>query len=347
MPFRARLLPIRPGSRPLSARSGLNRRSPLADTGRTRHTAWPTPGEKRLHNDDDPGAPRWRPGRLLGRGERGLSRPARAALVAAVVGLVATMVGFTIAAFSATTSNSNNSFAAGTVLPPSGFSVTETCAGGAAAIAFRSASSAKGKDSLTIATPSGVTAGDVMVAQVSNRNGLPTLTAPPGWTLVRRDTNANQVASAIFWKAVGAAELGTVTFALVGTLDEQMAGGIVAYSGADTSNPVHASGMSSGFSTTATTPSVTTTVANTRIFQAIAKRQEAMPEPSGTTARWEILSGGGANAVGATAGDETFVGPGATPARTSTTGFSAEWIAHTVALRRVSSTPSAAASWTV
>ena len=299
-------------------------------------------------NDHHVGAAtdRRRSGALLGRTVRGLSRPARAGLVVIVVGLVAATTGFTIAAFSATTSNSNNSFTTGTVLPPSGFNVTETCGGAATNISFRSASSAKGKDSLTIPTPSGVTNGDVMVAQISNRNGLPTLVAPLGWNLVRRETNANVIATAIFWKAVGAAELGSATFSLVGTLDEHMAGGIVAYRGADTTNPVHASGTSAGYSTTATTPSVTTTSANTMLFQTIAKRQEVMPAPGGTTSRWAVSSGPGANSLGATAGDETFGGPGASPSRSSSTDFSSEWVAHTVALRRVASTPTATASWT-
>jgi hypothetical protein len=92
-------------------------------------------------------------------------------------------------------------------------------------------------------------------------------------------------------------------------------------------------------------PSVTTTVRNAFLVHIVVKRQEAMPAPTGTTSRGSLLGGG---LIGVVAGDETFAGPGATTARSSTSGaaFSSEWVAHTVALRPPAGTPTASLSWT-
>jgi hypothetical protein len=86
---------------------------------------------------------------------------------------------------------------------------------------------------------------------------------------------------------------------------------------------------------------VTTTVPDTMLVHLLAKRQEAPPTPAGTTQRSTLMVYGG----GVTTADERFAGPGPTTG-TSGVGVAAEWIAQTVALRRVAGTPSAGLSWT-
>src|SRR5574338_1299132 len=57
----------------------------------------------------------------------------------------------------------------------------------AAAITLRAATSAGSPSgSLTIATPAGTTTGDVMVASIAVQPDTATITAPVGWTLIRR-----------------------------------------------------------------------------------------------------------------------------------------------------------------
>jgi hypothetical protein len=222
--------------------------------------------------------------------------------------------------------------------------VTQTCAAGPG-IAARGATPATGLSSLTLTPPAGTTAGDLLLAQVTNRNTAYTLTVPGGWTLIGARTTApgaSTITSALYWKWAAAGE-GAATFTL-GTADIQMTGGVVAYSGVHASGPVNASGLATGTSTVATAPSVTTTAAAAQLVHAFAKRQEALP--GGATQLWSQLSGTGAGNLGATALGAPFAGPGATSTR-SVTGLNAfEWVAHTVALRPALGPPSAAVSWT-
>jgi hypothetical protein len=250
------------------------------------------------------------------------------------------------ASFSASTADDGNRITSAEVAPPSSLVAAVSCSP-ASTIAFRAASSATGVDSLTLPRPSGTTAGDVLVAQVANRYSPYTLTAPSGWTLVRRDTSGAQVTSAVFWRVATSSEPASATFSLSGGSAVQMGGGIAAYSGVSTSNPVDVSGVVTGTGATATTASVTTTVANTRLVHTFTKRQESLPAPPGTAERWRLMSGTGTATGGVSAGDESFSGPGATGSRTtSNTAFSAEWVAHTVALRPVPGTPTVNLGWT-
>jgi hypothetical protein len=211
---------------------------------------------------------------------------------------------------------------------------------------FRAASGATGLNSVYLTTPAGVVAGDVLVAHVSNRDNW-SMPTPAGWTPLRRDNNGTQLQAAVFWRVATASEPAGVTFTLTGASNTQMVGGNLAYSGARTTNPVGVSGVTTGTGTTATTPSVTTTVANTFLVQIVVKRQEALPAPTGTTSRGSLLAAG-PGGIGVVAGDETFADPGATGARSSTSGsaFSSEWVAHTIALRPPAGSPSASLSWT-
>lgn len=232
------------------------------------------------------------------------------------------------------------------VAPPTGLAVTQTCTP-PATIAIRGATSANGQDSLTLATPSGTVPGDVLVAQVANRYGAyGGLTAPSGWTLLGRATSGSAVTSATYWKLATTGEPASATFVLNGSSGVQMVGGIAAYSGVSAANPVHAFASATGSGATAATPSLNTGVTGVMLLHTIVKRQEDLPAPSGTTERWQLMSGKGTATAGATGADELFPGPGTTTSRTSSTGFSTEWVAQTVALRPIPGTPSASASWT-
>jgi hypothetical protein len=276
---------------------------------------------------------------------RGRARRTLLWLVAAVaVLLLPATFPVTSASFTASTSDGGNTVTADTLGPPADLAVTQSCTAVAAPV-FRAASGASGNNSVYLTTPVGVVAGDVLVAHVSNRDNWP-LPTPAGWTLVRRDSNGAQLQAAVFWRLATASEPAGVTFTLTGASNSQIVGGILAYSGVSTTNPVDVSAANTGTGTTATTPSVTTTVRNTYLVHIVAKVQEALSAPTGTTSRGSLLAGMGG--LGVTAGDETFAGPGATTARSSTSGtaFSSQWVAHTVALRPPAGTPSASLTWT-
>ena len=260
------------------------------------------------------------------------------------------------ASFTGSTSGDANSVSSAQVEPPVSLAVAQTCAA-APGIALRAAASAGNGgllDTVTVSRPTGTVAGDLLLAQIANRQSAYTLNAPAGWTLLRRETGGSTVGtmatSAVFWRWAAAGDPVSWTWTMSASPGVQMVGGIAAYSGVHATSPINASGVASGTSVTATTPSITTTVADTRLVHLLAKRQEQLPAPTGTTGRWSLLSGAGATNVGAAAGDESFAGPGVTATRSSTdpgnTNTALEWVAHTVALRPAPGPPSAALTWT-
>jgi hypothetical protein len=274
------------------------------------------------------------------------------------LGILAAPLSFPLAssAFMGSTADDANSASSAEVAPPTGFGVSQTCAPGPG-IALRAVSSAGNGgllDTVTVSRPTGTIAGDFLVAQIANRQSAYTLNPPAGWTLLRRESGGSTVGtmatSAVFWRWAAAGDPGTWTWTLSGSPGVQMVGGIAGYSGVHPASPINASGVASGISVSASTPSITTTVAGTMLVHLLAKRQEQLPAPTGTTARWSLLSGAGATNLGVAAGDESFPGPGATTSRVSTfpgnTSTSLEWVAHTLALRPAVGPPSAALTWT-
>jgi len=111
---------------------------------------------------------------------------------------------------------------------------------------------------VTIPVPAGVLANDVMIAQVTVRGGTgTTLTAPAGWSLVRRDNKARQIAEGIYVHVVTAAsEPSSYTWNF--TAGNDAAGGIAAYTGVNTAAPIDVrGGQGNAASTSITAPSVT------------------------------------------------------------------------------------------
>lgn len=284
------------------------------------------------------------PYRRTGRG-RGLSL-VRLCLGVAVL-VTPAMFPVAAASFTGSTADDGNSITTAEVAAPSGLAVTQSCSASAAPL-FRAASTAaSGQSQITISRPAAAQQNDLLLAQVANRDDLYTMTAPAGWTLLRQDMHAStEVVSRVYYKVATSAEPSGYTFDIGQSV--QVMGHIVAYSGVSTTTPVDGSNWASGWSSTATTPSVTTTRANTRLVHLTAKRQEALPAPGSTTSRWSALSSGATASIGVSAGDESFAGPGGTLSRSATSGsnFSAEWVAQTVALRPVPGTPTGNATWT-
>jgi hypothetical protein len=281
---------------------------------------------------------------------RPLGRRHLPALVAALALVAAVLTLPTASAvFTSTTANPANTLAADRLQPPSGLTATTSCV--SSTIGFRAATSAKGSGSLLLPTPPGTSAGDLLVAQVSNWGGPAALTPPAGWNLIRRDSayqanGAAQVTAALFWRVAVATEPPSATFHLAASVD--MVGGIAAYSGVSTTSPVDTHEAAAGTSATTTVPSVTTTVANTMLVHFTTKRQEQLPAPGGTAERWRLISGTGTSIQGISAGDASFAGPGATSVRSSTSpsNFSSEWIGQTIALRPIPQQPAAILTWT-
>ncbi len=269
---------------------------------------------------------------------------ARLVGLVAVLGLLVAVLALPSAhtAFSAATTNPASALAADGLQPPSGLTATHACSA-PPDIAFRAATTAAGTGSLTLAAPPGTVAGDLLLAQVSHVYTTAALTAPPSWTLVRRDSGSTALTSALYRRTAVAGEP-SATFTFPTGSGVAMVGGVAAYSGVSRTDPVDASAGVSGYGGVAVTPAVTTSTANTVLVRFIANASEAYPAPPGTTPRWQHTSAAG----GISAGDEPFAGPGTTASRNSASpsGTSAYGVGQTVALRRAPGIPSIVLSWT-
>ena len=197
-----------------------------------------------------------------------------------------------------------------------------------------------------VPVPAGVVAGDLLVAQLTMRNNT-TITGVTGqpsgggaFTSVdRRVTTGTVIAQEVRYRVATATEPATsYTFSLSASV--KTSAGIAAYvDAANQANPVNISGgqANNTASTTVNAPTVTTTVANTRLLTLVGSATG-----NGTTTNWTGLNNerwdtsSTANAAGTRTstglGDEAFVGPGATPARSGTNVASAVSVGQTVAI---------------
>ena len=85
-----------------------------------------------------------------------------------------------------------------------------------------------------MARPGTSTPGDLLLAVVRQRRTTATVSAPPGWNLVR--TDAGSARSTLFYKVTTSNEPGTYAFG-TGTSVADLAAHILRYSGIDTSSP--------------------------------------------------------------------------------------------------------------
>jgi hypothetical protein len=212
------------------------------------------------------------------------------------------------------------------------------------AIVRRNATSlqAAASTSVILNKPSAVVSGDVMLAQLTTKGAsgvLPTITPPSGWALVRNDANGTAMQQAIYWKAAGSSEPASYTWGL--SVSVAASGGIVGYSGVDTSSPVDTSGVtvSSANGTALSAPSVTTTQDSDIVaFLFGLNARAAITPAAGTWPEYDANIGVGAS--DSEVSDTTQAVAGGSISETATAGTSSSWIGTTIALKRGATAPS-------
>jgi uncharacterized repeat protein (TIGR01451 family) len=206
-------------------------------------------------------------------------------------------------------------------------------AGAQSAVVFESVATAtadKNATSLSIAVPAGTVAGNVLLATVTTKKtGTPAVTAPAGWTQFNQGANADKVALAIFYKIAGVAESGPYVFTVDANTDES-AGAVLRYSGVDTTNPLDVSGAGNDKSKLPTSPSVTTTYANTMVVRVYGQADNDKPAtpPAGTAERVDLEAG----KVSLGVADAIQAAIGATGTGQFDTDNNKDWRAATVVL---------------
>src|SRR3989449_5151339 len=160
-----------------------------------------------------------------------------------------------------------------------------------------------------------------------------------GWTLVRRIDNTTKVGLGIYWK-VASSESGRVCRSYAGagydfafspgSGSQSMTGAIVAYSGVVSTSPINLeNGQTTAASTTHSTPSITTTVANTMLMTSFGLAGTGTwTPPAGMTERSDST----AQAVALELADLLQATAGATGAKTATASVSKVGATHILTL---------------
>ena len=218
-----------------------------------------------------------------------------------------------------------------------GIALLAAPAGGAAPSLVGSTSAwADPSSVLTISKPGGVTAGTTLLAVVNVRlTGIyARVSAPAGWTLVRRDqsTSGDKLTQEVYVRVAGSSEPTSYVWRFA--YSTASAGAILAYGGVDRSSPVLAhSGRFTSSSTTITAPSVTASVAGSAVvgFFGNSARQSVSP-PSGMSERFDVVANGrwGISVEGA---DLAMSSAAATGDKSAQSGSSSSSIGQLVALR--------------
>jgi hypothetical protein len=142
---------------------------------------------------------------------------------------------------------------------------------------------------LSLAAPSGLTAGDVVVAVVTNNGGqYNSVATPMGWQelpaldLWEGNTGAR---THVFYKTAGSADSGPFAFAATGSVD--LAGALYAIEHPDPSAPIAASaGQVHGTSTSCSAPSITAPASSLLRFDCSIAPVETITGPS---CSWRLI----------------------------------------------------------
>jgi RHS repeat-associated protein len=159
---------------------------------------------------------------------------------------------------------------AGNTTISTGYGGTETPLGGSGTSPISVRATSVGQNippatTVVLPGPGGVTSGDVMIAAVAVR-GVPTVTAPTGWTLIRSDSNGSSMKLLSYWRVASGSEPADYTWSFSSA--RAAAGTITAYTGVNTANPVdvHSGLANTTDSDLIVAPSVTTTGPDERLI---------------------------------------------------------------------------------
>jgi fibronectin type 3 domain-containing protein len=208
--------------------------------------------------------------------------------------------------------------AASNASPASDPASATTPAAGTAGITLRATATAGGRSvaSLSIDKPAGTQAGDVLLASL-DLGSTATISPPLGWTLVRRDEAAGALTKATYWHLVGPGD--PASFVWTFSLTAPATGVILAYSGADSANPVGvSSGAVSSSGTSVTMPSVDATSSGSVLVSLVGfATNTSIAPPAGMTERTELSAGAGQARVTGESSDQPQAA-GASGPRTAT-----------------------------
>jgi hypothetical protein len=190
------------------------------------------------------------------------------------------------------------------------------------------------RTAVSVSRPPGTKPGDVMVASIVVNDTFPEVSAPPGWTRLRKDENRGSVRQDIFYKVASASDPSSFTWTINSGV-RLMVGTIASYSGVDRAQPFDDHAADIGGGTALTTPSVTTSSAGAMLLALVAVRSDgSISPPAGMTERAEAGSTVPTDRSIITEWSDDLAGArGATGKRTAVARAGGPYIAALLALR--------------
>ncbi len=194
-----------------------------------------------------------------------------------------------------------------------------------------------GATSLTISKPTGTNSTNLLVATIAVAGGsAENVTAPGGWTLIRRTDNSTVLSVLSYYKVAGGSEAGSYAWTI--SPSAKATGAIVRYSGVNTSSPIDlSSGNNSGGSSNSSVVanSVTTTGSAEVILGVFGTAARTTFTPaSGMTERVDVANGTSTNA-GPTieVASITQASAGSVGDKTAAAAASGRWAAQQIAIK--------------
>ena len=189
---------------------------------------------------------------------------------------------------------------------------------------------------LTLSQPEAITMGDLLLANVSVKDGTSVaISAPSGWTLISRTDNGTDISVASYYKIASTSEPANYTWTF--NTQTKAAGGITRYGGVDATHPIDVSLGSSGKGKTATAPSVTTTAANEQVVAIFAMdwgmTSGYFNAPSGMTENYDITNAPSGPSTAMDSGLQATTGASGQKISTINSPAKHNWAAQTIALR--------------
>ncbi len=197
---------------------------------------------------------------------------------------------------------------------------------------------------LSVGAPTSTVSGNILLASIAINGGLSAVinSEPSGWHQISRTDNDSNVTMIAYWKLATASDVGA---SYVWTINgqTQAEGGITAYSGVNTLNPIDLTATSTGFSQTAVAPSISTSAANEEVVALFATdfvknaNIQYFGPVTGLAQKYNSPNAPYGPSIAAFDAIQTAADVSGSKSSTITGNKNRNWVSQTIALRKASS----------
>lgn len=193
-------------------------------------------------------------------------------------------------------------------------------------------SSGDGGTTLTVVMPATRPDGDLYIAFCMKDDDPDWSGIPGNWTSIHTDNEGAGSPRYHAWWWIGSSEPATYTLT---SDDERAISVVVRISGADSINPIHLTGITTGSSSNASAPDITTTLKVTLVLRAMALDGKAVTGTPATTLEMGSSGGDSTNRVGYAVSAADGPNPAGATGTAQFTHNSDTWVSATIAIKPV------------